>query len=141
MHTGCVPRSMLTGNADDPDIVRDHLDRALAEDADYADAHSHLGLLFVAQRRFKEALGALQTAVRLKPDDPLTRYNLGVTYASLGQTDRAAVAFRDAIRLKPDDPITTTIWVFYTIFRTITRLLLRLCRRRSVSSRISRSPI
>ena len=99
-------RSMLTGNADDPDIVRDHLDRALAEDADYADAHSHLGLLFVAQRRFKEALGALQTAVRLKPDDPLTRYNLGVTYASLGQTDRAAVAFQDAIRLKPDDPIT-----------------------------------
>ena len=99
-------RTILTGNAEDPGIVRDHLDRALAEDADYADAHSHLGLLFVAQRRFKEALGALQTAVRLKPDDPLTRYNLGVTYASLGQPDRAAVAFRDAIRLKPDDPIT-----------------------------------
>ncbi len=99
-------RDMLTGNAEDPDVVRDHLDRALAEDADYADAHSHLGLLFVAQRRFKEALGALQTAVRLKPDDPLTRYNLGVAYASLGQPDRAAIAFRDAIRLKPDDPIT-----------------------------------
>ena len=99
-------RRMLTGDAEDPDVVRDHLDRALAEDADYADAHSHLGLLFVAQRRFKEALGALQTAVRLKPDDPLTRYNLGVTYASLGQPDRAAIAFRDAIRLKPDDPIT-----------------------------------
>lgn len=99
-------RSMLTGNAENPGVVRDHLDRALAEDADYADAHSHLGLLFVAQRRFKEALGALQTAVRLKPDDPLTRYNLGVTYASLGQPDRAAVSFRDAIRLKPDDPIT-----------------------------------
>ncbi len=99
-------RTILTGNAEDPDIVGDHLDRALAEDADYADAHSHLGLLFVAQRRFKEALGALQMAVRLKPDDPLTRYNLGVTYASLGQTDRAAVAFGDAIRLKPDDPIT-----------------------------------
>ncbi len=99
-------RTILTGNAEDPDVVRDHLDRALAEDAGYADAHSHLGLLFVAQRRFKEALDALQTAMRLKPDDPLTRYNLGVTYASLGQTDRAAVAFQDAIRLKPDDPIT-----------------------------------
>ena len=99
-------RGMLTGDAEDPDVVRDHLDRALAEDADYADAHSHLGLLFVAQRRFKEALGALQTAVRLKPDDPLTRYNLGVTYASLGQPNSAAIAFRDAIRLKPDDPIT-----------------------------------
>ena len=99
-------RSMLTGNAEDPDVVRGHLTLALAEDADYADAHSHLGLLFVAQRRFREALGALQTAVRLKPDDPLTRYNLGVTYASLGQPDRATVSFRDAIRLKPDDPIT-----------------------------------
>ncbi len=99
-------RTILTGNAEDPGVVRDHLDRALAEDAGYADAHSHLGLLFVAQRRFKEALDALQIAVRLKPDDPLTRYNLGVTYASLGQTDRAAVAFQDAIRLKPDDPIT-----------------------------------
>lgn len=99
-------RTILTGDAEDPDVVRDHLDRALAEDADYADAHSHLGLLFVAQRRFREALGALQTAVRLKPDDPLTRYNLGVTYASLGQPNSAAIAFRDAIRLKPDDPIT-----------------------------------
>ncbi len=99
-------RSMLTGNAENPDVVRDHLALALAEDADYADAHSHLGLLYIAQRRFRDALGALQTAVRLKPDDPLTRYNLGVTYASLGQTNRAAVAFQDAIRLKPDDPIT-----------------------------------
>ena len=99
-------RSVLTGNAEDPDVVRDHLALALAEDADYADAHSHLGLFYIGQRRFREALGSLQTAVRLKPDDPLTRYNLGVTYASLGQPDRAAGAFQDAIRLKPDDPIT-----------------------------------
>ena len=99
-------RTILTGNAENPDVVREHLARALAEDADYADAHSHQGLLYIAQRRFREALGSLQTAVRLKPDDPLTRYNLGVTYASLGQTDSAAIAFQDAIRLKPDDPIT-----------------------------------
>ena len=99
-------RTILTGNDENPDVVRDHLNRALAEDPDYADAHSHLGLLYIAQRRFKEAVGSLQTAVRLKPDDPLTRYNLGVTYASLGQTDSAAIAFQDAIRLKPDDPIT-----------------------------------
>ena len=77
-------RTILTGNAENPDIVGEHLALALAEDADYADAHSHQGLLYIAQRRFREALGALQTAVRLKPDDPLTRYNLGVTYASLG---------------------------------------------------------
>jgi Flp pilus assembly protein TadD len=51
---------------------------------------------------FDEALIALQQALRLTPDDPLTHYNLGLTYLARNDRSQAQAEYEILKRLHSD---------------------------------------
>ena len=68
-------------------------------------AHNNLGdaLVLTGSERLDEAIQHFQTALRLKPDYPLSHYNLGNSYAKLpGRMPEAIAEYETALRLRPD---------------------------------------
>jgi hypothetical protein len=49
-----------------------------------------------------EAIAAYREAIRLKKDDAMAHYNLGIVLRAKGQLDEAIAAYREAIRLKKE---------------------------------------
>ena len=64
--------------------------------------HSNLGVIFMSSGRESEAAAEFQTAVRLVPDDPDYRVNLGLALAQLpGRLSEAVAEYQAALRLSP----------------------------------------
>jgi len=70
-----------------------HFSRATKLDAGFADAFLGLGASLIAIKQFTEAIPALETAVRLQPDNPDAHYNLATAYSRVGRKDDAAQQF------------------------------------------------
>ncbi len=66
-----------------------HLSRAVQFDAGFADAYLELGRALISAERVSEAVGALETAVKLQPENPMTHFHLANAYARLGRNDEA----------------------------------------------------
>ncbi|MFO0960019.1 MAG: tetratricopeptide repeat protein [Isosphaeraceae bacterium] len=47
-------------------------------------------------------MAVTREAIRLRPDDSATQYNLGLVLAARGEVEEAIAAFRMAIRLRPE---------------------------------------
>ena len=78
--------------------------RAIASDAGFAPAYTHLGDLFLGRREFEEAVQLLEEAVSVRPDfaDGLNR--LAQAYGKLGLDTLAIGTIRTARDLEPNDP-------------------------------------
>lgn len=63
-----------------------------------------LGLIYVAQGKFAEALPALQAAVREQPGSDVARGNLGAALFKLHRNDEALEQFEQAVRINPNNP-------------------------------------
>jgi Tfp pilus assembly protein PilF len=74
-----------------PDLIRIEkaLKRSVTLDAGLASAHLALGRLYVRQNRLVEALGSLESAVKLKPELIEALYQLGRVYARLKRNDES----------------------------------------------------
>jgi Flp pilus assembly protein TadD len=57
------------------------------------------------RKRFQEALGHLDKALQLAPDDSDALLNRGITYIDLGRNEEALRDLDRALQLAPDDPI------------------------------------
>ncbi|MGA7524578.1 MAG: tetratricopeptide repeat protein [Acidobacteriaceae bacterium] len=57
----------------------------------------YLGRTKYAENRFKEAIAAFHRCLTLKPRDLRAEYNLGLSFAGLGQNPQAMAAYRTAI--------------------------------------------
>lgn len=68
-----------------------------------AHTYSILGMLYGKRGNTKEALAALDTAVKLDPNFQPAWVFLGATYGSAGELAKSVEAYRRAIALKPDD--------------------------------------
>ena len=67
--------------------------------------HSNLGVILMSSEREAEAADHFQEAVRLTPDDPDYRVNLGLALAQLpGRAGDAVAQYRTALRISPDLP-------------------------------------
>ena len=66
-----------------------HLSRAIQLDAGFADAYLELGRALMSAERITEAVGPLETAVKLQPEDPLTHFHLSAAYTRLGRNEEA----------------------------------------------------
>ena len=77
--------------------------RALALDANNADAYFGLGGVLYELKRFAEALDPLQRAVRLRPDDNNALWVLGMTYVELGNKQAALRIYRTLMVRAKDD--------------------------------------
>ena len=79
--------------------------RAMALDPHDASCHYALGFVRRMQRRFDEAIGELEAAIRLNPNMHLAYNTLGITKVLAGRGEEALSHFADAIRLSPRDPL------------------------------------
>ena len=87
----------LTGS---PSAALHQLNDYITVHPDSAAAYAGLAVIKLSLNDFRGAASALRTAVKLEPDNPETRYQLGVAYASLG--DRRAIdQFKAAVEKGP----------------------------------------
>ncbi len=78
------------------------IDKLLAIDPDFAEAHHNLGLLSLAVGDLPHALSAFQRAHELAPTKPETLLNLGYVYDRLGKRANAVAAYWRLTELNPD---------------------------------------
>jgi Flp pilus assembly protein TadD len=64
--------------------------------------HTNLGIAYLKQNRYDEAIREFITAVSLKPDDADAHYNLGIAYLKQNRYDEAIKEFTTAVSLRPD---------------------------------------
>jgi len=77
--------------------------RALALNADSADAHTLLGLILSSQGQYDEAIAEFSRAVAIAPDSFDAQFYLGRTRYARSDTAGAAVALQKAVGLRPED--------------------------------------
>lgn len=74
----------------------------LTNDANPAAYHFQMGLSFLGERNYTNALIELTEAVQLDPDNPEVLYNLGLAYLGKRRPDLSVKQFQRAIELKPN---------------------------------------
>lgn len=84
-----------------PELARLAYERALATEADHADAHTNLGRLLHERGHVREALGHYRRAVELAPRDATASFNLAVALEDLGDLAASARAYEATLALDP----------------------------------------
>jgi len=74
----------------------------LSEPLYQAEAYHRLGLAYRDKGLLKEAAGAMEMSLKIRPSIPEVVNHLGKVYAMMGDTSRAIDAFHKAIGLKPN---------------------------------------
>jgi tetratricopeptide (TPR) repeat protein len=71
---------------------------------DFAEAHGHIGAIFLAKENFSDAIASYQAAVEAQPQSAHLYCNLAIALTRGGDEDAALTAAQRAIDLKPDLP-------------------------------------
>jgi predicted O-linked N-acetylglucosamine transferase (SPINDLY family) len=79
----------------------DHLQRGLALQPQFAEAHNNLGLVLHALGRRDAAVDSLRRAIALKPDYGWAHSNLGNLLQAQRKFDEAIASYRAALRFEP----------------------------------------
>ena len=79
-----------------------HIEKALAEMPDDAQAHSNLGLALKDLNRLEEAARHFHEALKLGPNNPRTYNNIGNVYRELGRLDDSIASYRRALIIQPN---------------------------------------
>lgn len=85
------------------DLARDRLERAIAIDPKYAEAHSMLAMTFVQLELIRLATESFDRAVRLEPDNFGIRNAYAVFLCQQRQFDDAREQFDKAIKVREND--------------------------------------
>jgi tetratricopeptide (TPR) repeat protein len=80
--------------------IRKYLNRALALNPGFAEAHVQMGIVLKREGRFKESLPHLEKAVQSDPGLDVAHFQLGQTYQRLGMEDKALKEFEIFEELK-----------------------------------------
>lgn len=73
----------------------------IGQDEGYYDAHYNLGLVYLTEKRYNEALSSFGKTVQIAPRDFKGHIQLGVTYRHLQMYDEALEALNTANQLAP----------------------------------------
>jgi tetratricopeptide (TPR) repeat protein len=79
-------------------------EKAVAADANFAQAKLNLGISLLAQQKLEPARAALEDATKKLPEDPYAWYNLGLVYKDLADSERAITVFQHVEKIAPDEP-------------------------------------
>ena len=74
--------------ADYPSAIQ-HFSKATQLETNFADAYLGLGMSFLAEKKFTEAVAPLEKAVKLQPANPAGHYGLATAYAHTGRKEDA----------------------------------------------------
>jgi Flp pilus assembly protein TadD len=78
--------------------------KALELDPSLGQAYNNLGLLYLEDGDYGEAVRLLREAVKRMPGDPVPRFNLGYAYELVGRLESAEEHYEGAAKLSGDDP-------------------------------------
>lgn len=76
---------------------------ALTDDVSYGPAHNNLGKALYHQSKYYHAAWEFQYAIKLMPDQPEPRNNLGMVLESIGKLDEAVEQYDQARGKAPDN--------------------------------------
>jgi Flp pilus assembly protein TadD len=79
------------------------LRRAVEMEGSDPEAHSALGIAYLASGESQKALDELEVASRLAPNEPERLTNLGTAYMLRGRVSEAIASYERALALQPDD--------------------------------------
>jgi len=82
-----------------------HFLEALKINPDFVNALGGLGVLYIEQGRYPEAVSRLERAVRKAPKVGQLHFELGRAYRGMGDNARAKAEFSRAAELEPDTPL------------------------------------
>ena len=82
----------------------DFYQQAITHDPEVFNAYFYLAASFNALGREREAIGAMQSAHRLRPGSAAVEYNLGILYKHMGQTQAAREHLQHARQKALTDP-------------------------------------
>jgi tetratricopeptide (TPR) repeat protein len=88
----------------DEDTAIELYRRAIASDAGFAPAYTHLGDLFLSRSQFEEAVQLLEEAVSVRPDFAAGLNRLAQAYGKLGLDTLAIGTIQNARELEPNNP-------------------------------------
>jgi Tfp pilus assembly protein PilF len=74
--------------ADYPSAIQ-HFSKATQLETNFADAYLGLGMSFLAEKKFTEAVAPLEKAVKFQPANPAGHYGLATAYAHTGRKEDA----------------------------------------------------
>ncbi|MBV9441971.1 MAG: tetratricopeptide repeat protein, partial [Acidobacteriaceae bacterium] len=75
--------------------------RLISSKPDDVDGLTGLSAVYIAQKRYREAVPLLQEASRLTPGNPEIKTNLGTALAITGDLKAAVREFQEALKLDP----------------------------------------
>lgn len=95
----CIMISMLLGAcATSQSHKTDNSKSALA-----ARANTQLGIEYLREKNYEQALVKLEKAIDLKPDYPVAHNAIAILYAEVGDKEKAEKHYRRALSLDPDN--------------------------------------
>jgi tetratricopeptide (TPR) repeat protein len=114
-HDLLYSRALTAVNIDRVDVLEQDLGRILSQDPDHADALNALGYTLADQTdRYQEALGYIQRALELKPDNAAVLDSMGWVQYRLGNRREALRYLWRAMAVLPDPEIashlTEVLW-------------------------------
>jgi len=93
---------LIALQAQDNDLARDCLSKAVQVAPDDADSHNNLAIALREQGKLKEAIASLRECIRLAPEFAEGHNNLGTVLRNQGRLPEAEESVRQALRLKPN---------------------------------------
>lgn len=90
-------------SAGEMDVASEFFERALKYYPDFEEAHLGLASVLLAQQKPEQALGHLQKAVALNPENDVTWYRLALAYRALGNPAEQQKALAQFRRLKDEE--------------------------------------
>ncbi|MDJ0762729.1 MAG: tetratricopeptide repeat protein [Myxococcota bacterium] len=91
-------------NLGNPDAAESHYRLAIGYDANLKAAHNNLGLLLLEKGDLTHAEAALNTYLKLSPDDPSAHFNYALVLESMEKPGQARAHYEKATELDPEDP-------------------------------------
>jgi tetratricopeptide (TPR) repeat protein len=85
-----------------PEAERKYLE-LIRRSPEMASARQNLGIVYLAEHKYSDAVEVLQEAVKLDPKEPGGWFIQGLAYYEMYEPLKAVAAFRTALRLNPDD--------------------------------------
>lgn len=96
---GYVTEALINDKRGDADAALKSLNAAAAADPRNADIYFNRGVILSRELRHEEAVDALRTALKLKPDYAAAHTQLGNIFASRGLTDEAVKEYESAVAI------------------------------------------
>lgn len=106
VHTIAARFYMRKGDKDRAEL---HAGQAVALDPGSEDAHMVMVELLFSERRFFDAVDAVDQSIGLDRRNPLLWYLRGVSLSKTGNPEKALESFYTALSLRPDDEVTRMV--------------------------------